>query len=229
MIHGVVSVITPTAGRGTLDGAIDSLYMTTCLEYPVECIVVPNGGYEWFSWEHTISDMPFWCRTIVRTKDTGAIAAWNAGLEASDGEYIVMAADDLVFHESWLTEALGCLRNLPDGIGVVGFNDLHNGECHQTHFLLHRKFIVDCMGGVLCVPIYHHFQVDSEIIARATSAGRYAYAANAIVQHDHWVNSRRPLDQWDESVRQYFQEDEELFAKRKALGFPNDFAPVITA
>lgn len=227
MIHGVVSVIIPTAGRATLDAALESLYATTYLQYPVQAIVVTNGGYNWLSWEHDDNETPFWSTTIVPANyfTPGAIAAWNNGLDVADGEYVVMAADDLVFQEGWLTEALEALP----AKGCVGFNDMHNGERHQTHFLMHRSFIVNYLGGCLVAPVYHHYYCDNELVARAKRANLYAYAEKSLVRHDHWANQRRPFDQWDESVKQYFLADEKLFLERQAAGFPDDFSPVITA
>lgn len=228
MIHGLVSVIIPTAGRKTLDAALDSLYTTTYDEYPIQCVVVPNGGYQWFPWEHTISDGSFWCRLIVYdTWANGAIASWNCGLEQADGEYIVMGADDLVFHESWLSGALEALREQTGGIGCVGFNDLHNKDRHQTHFLMHRSFIIEHLGGVLVPPVYRHYQVDTEIIRRAEDAGLYAYARDSIVEHYHPSNGKRPNDVWDIHTGPNMAEDTRTFLKRQELRFPNNYEPVI--
>lgn len=43
----------------------------------------------------------------------------------------------------------------------------------------------------------------------------------------HWSNGKRKADEFDLSRNEFFEQDKATFEKRKALGFPNDFEPVI--
>lgn len=227
VIHGLVSIIIPVA-RESVYVAIDSLLRTT-IRYPVECILAIDSPdiAEGSTMLDAYAEEWFHFMVLKKRTKLGATYQWNSGLRNSLGEYVVMAADDLVFKENWLEEAMAKMAILPQGIGVVGFNDLYMSPRHQTHFLFHRKFILDWMGGVLVTPHYHHYAVDDEIIARAARSGRYAYAENSIVQHNHYTNEKRPKDQWDELAIRYLAEDRKTLAERALGGYPSDYEAII--
>jgi GT2 family glycosyltransferase len=158
----------------------------------------------------------------------GAVASWNAGAQVvPEADAFVVGADDLVWGEGWLDAALAALETLPGKQGMVGFNDLDRTDKMATHFLLTRRCAVDVMGGVIAIPAYHHYWTDPEMNARAVKAGCYAWCAEAFVEHRSHMNGKSPSDDTYQEAARWFRQDEETFIRRIAMGFPNDFEPVL--
>ena len=121
------------------------------------------------------------------------------------------------------------MHGLPKGGGLVGFNDLHqNGDVLSTHFLMSRQFVVEHLNGVIAYPHYVYCCNDTESNGRAKLAGRFAWAEQSVVRHDHPAFGTRERDENDMRNDKYFTRDVEEFHRREELGFPNDFKPVIT-
>lgn len=160
----------------------------------------------------------------------GGPAAWNAALAASTGEYVVLAADDLVFHQGWLDEALATMATLPEGGGLVGFNDGHWGEELSTHYLMSRRFVLDHLGGVVSWTAYRHSFTDREANDRARAAGRYAWCPDAYVTHNHWIFGGRQQDSTDHRSLPEHPASQQAYEERKAQGWPPEpSGPAITA
>jgi glycosyltransferase involved in cell wall biosynthesis len=157
----------------------------------------------------------------------GNVAAWNRGLELSDGEFIVFAADDLKWGEGWLNAALNKMWTLPLGSGLVGFNDGHWGEELSTHYIMTRTFIIDVLGGVIAWEWYKHSFNDLETNDRAKAAGRYAWAEDAHVTHLHWTFGTREKDETDARWLPDYEAAKITYLARKEAGFPNNYPPVI--
>jgi glycosyltransferase involved in cell wall biosynthesis len=112
------------------------------------------------------------CVVDHATEPRGSSRAWNDALAISTGDPVVLAADDLEFRYGWLDAALGTLAEFPDGWGLVGFNDGHWRDELSTHYLMSRRFIVECLGGVIAWDCYRHSFNDREANERArTRAG----------------------------------------------------------
>ena len=159
----------------------------------------------------------------------GCSRAWNDALREATGENLVLAGDDLIWDEGWLENALAHLSELPDGWGVVGFNDGHtNGEDYSTHYLVSRRFITEVLGGVIAWECYRHSFNDVEMTERAKAAGRYVWAEDAHVHHDHWLFGDRPQDATDQKNLGGHPQSERIFKQRQAAGFPNDYEAAIT-
>ena len=158
----------------------------------------------------------------------GCSRAWNDALREATGEHLVLAGDDLRWGENWLQNALQWLSQLPDGWGMVGFNDGHtNGDEYSTHYLVSRRLITEVLGGVIAWECYRHSFNDVEMTERARTAGRYVWAEDAHVYHDHWLFGDRPKDATDAKNLGGHPQSERIFNQRKAAGFPNDYDPVI--
>lgn len=159
----------------------------------------------------------------------GALNAWNRGLFRSDGEIIVPAGDDQVFHVRWLEYALESHKERLGGYGVVGMNDLaYNGNTQvATMFLMDRKFIKEKLGGVLCPPVYRYFCVDMEINEVAKKHGVFYWDERAVIEHLHSAHGKRPVDTLDLEKQDWMEEDNKIFEKRKAQGFPISWSPII--
>lgn len=159
----------------------------------------------------------------------GCSRAWNDALALATGDPIVFAADDLVWGEGWLDAALLELDEFDGGWGMVGFNDGHwHGDQLATHYLMSRRFIVEVLGGVVAWDFYRHSMNDVEVNERAKAAGRYRWAEDAHVYHEHWIFGDRERDETDTRTLGEHSASERIFQQRQAAGFPTDYDPVIT-
>ncbi len=154
----------------------------------------------------------------------------NAGVRHTDGEWVVFAADDLIFHDhTWASSALWKAGD-PTRAGssaVVGLNDLiprpHRPK-HATHFLVDRFYAeyfacADGSPGPLHEG-YRHWYVDDEFIATARWRGEYAYAQNAHVRHDHPMVGTAPMDPIYRVGYDHDAADRAVFLSREHLWTP---------
>lgn len=164
---------------------------------------------------------------LVSPHYRGCSQAWNDCLREAQGDPLVLAGDDLLFQLGWLDAALEAHADHPDFL--IGFNDGHwDGNTGlSTHYLMSRKFIVEVLGGRVAWPYVHSFN-DAEACGRARRAGRYYWAEEARVHHDHWLFGNRAKDATDTRNLGGHPESERLFKQREAEGFPDDLEAVIT-
>lgn len=223
-----MSVIIPTTGRKERAVACVKQLLATVqpwlLSGRLEVICVVDADPESFDALNALHGV-----SVYYSRDLqGCSRAWNMGLSMSSGEYVVIGADDLWFTDGWLDEALLAMTRLPDACGLVGLNDGHGGpDTPCTHWLAHREFLSQHMGGVMAFECYKFCCNDTEAHARAVRANRYVYAPDALVRHDHPAHGTRPLDETDRRNQQWAARDLELYYQREAQGFPNDFDPVV--
>lgn len=219
-----VSVLFPTTGRPDMaEECLRGLRATT-KGHQVEIVAAVDAD-------------PETCRRIEPLVDVmsveddyrGCSRAWNDALALATGDTIVFAADDLVWGEGWLDEALDTLAEFPGGWGLVGFNDGHWDASLSTHYLMSRRFVVEVLGGVVAWDFYRHSFNDLEVNERAKAAGRYAWCETAHVTHEHWTFGDRPQDSTDTRTLGDHAAAEATYHARRAAGFPIDYSPVITA
>lgn len=222
MKPGLVSVILPTTGRpGRAEACVRRLLDTTA-GHAVEVICPVDAD------PATRAVLEPLATVLYADAYRGKAKAWNDGLTASAGEFIVFAADDLQWGDGWLDAALLAMATLPEGGGVVGFNDMHrNGRKEATHFMASRWFIIHYGGGVLAVPCYASFCHDSEMCYRANEIGRYAWAEDCHVEHIHYASRGRLFDATDKRWRDCARVDMQAFNQRRKNGFTDDWEPVI--
>lgn len=228
------SIILATCDRKELAiQCIRSLYITT-KHLPIELILVVDGDKEALGiienfledkitseWNYKINYSP---------TRRGAKNSWNIGLSISTGEIIVPTGDDQLFYPNWLDFALETHEKKLNGYGMVALNDkIHDGSVLGTTVLYDRKFCIDHLGGVSIFPEYNHFYVDNEMNERAKLAGSYAWCKESIVEHIHPDIGKRHRDDidYEKITNNWMNLDYKIFMKRKALGFPNDFDPII--
>lgn len=153
----------------------------------------------------------------------GALNAWNIGLRQSDGDILVPAGDDQLFHEGWLDYALESHEKQLGGYGVVGMNDLaYNGNTQvATMFLFDRTYCEEVMGGVFAPPVYKYYCVDSEWNEKAKMLGKFYWDERSVVEHLHSAHGKRPVDETDGFKEDtWMQSDNRVFEERKAARFP---------
>ncbi len=122
--NGRVSVVIPNwNGKRFLAGCLDSLATQTYDK--VEVIIVDNGSADG-SVELLQEQYP-WVKLIRFEKNTGFSFAVNAGIRASDGEFVALLNNDTVVEADWLAEMVRAMRELPDigstGCKMLAFDD----------------------------------------------------------------------------------------------------------
>ncbi|MBV9727450.1 MAG: glycosyltransferase family 2 protein [Gammaproteobacteria bacterium] len=140
-------------------------------------------------------------------------------LARDDGAaYVFLGADDLLFHDRWLEEALITMRSLPDQSGVVVVNDLHNPV--GTSALVAVDYIeefgatADSTPGVVLHEGYRHCFCDNELMQVARLRGRHAWAGSSIVEHLHPAAGKAPMDGTYRRGQASFEQDQLLFMQR---------------
>jgi len=224
----LTSIIIPTTGRRDRAVACISNLIATTKNQDVEIIVVVDADRESFT---ALSRALRGVKHRLDYSDTyrGNKAAWNRGLELSAGDYIVFGADDLVWGENWLPAALDVMRaRFGSEGGLVGFNDGHwDGAILSTHYIMSRQFIVEVLGGCIAWDWYKHSFNDLEVNDRAKAAGRFAWAKEAQVTHQHWTYGDRPMDDTDSRWLGHYEAARSMYELRKSLGFPVNYPAVI--
>lgn len=219
----VTTVLFPTTGRPErAERCLTQLREMT--DEPLEVIAAVDADPETAKLIEPLVDVLNVCPTY-----RGCSRAWNDALSLSTGDPIVFAADDLRFGKGWLERALERLRTFEDGWGLVGFNDGHwDGNELSTHYLMSRRFIVEVLGGVVAWDFYRHSFNDLEVNERAKRAGRFKWAEDAIVYHEHWNYGDRPRDPTDTRTLGEHGKAQRVYERRRAQGFPTNYPPVIT-
>jgi GT2 family glycosyltransferase len=122
-MNGRVSVVIPNwNGKRFLAGCLDSLAQQT---YPVEIVVVDNGSKDG-SVEFLESNYPQ-VKLIRFEVNTGFSVAVNAGIRASDSEFIALINNDTVLEPEWTSEMVRGLREHSEagsaGCKMLAFDD----------------------------------------------------------------------------------------------------------
>lgn len=135
---------------------------------------------------------------------------------------MLMAGDDVVFHDGWLEAAA---RLMVGPIGVVGTNDMANPKVMQgltsTHPMIARRYVdefgtIDEAGKVLHEG-YSHQWCDTELVGTAKKRKAWAFARDSVVEHRHHLWGTAELDAVYELGRERFSEDQVLFRRRRRL------------
>lgn len=133
---------------------------------------------------------------------------------------ICFLGDDTIPQENFLQNAVRAMRFMPedpkDGVrwGLVSFNDNVNTSRTAAHWLGHRR-LLEHLGGEFFHTGYKHSFCDDELMIRAQQIGRYIYAYDAILQHDHPAVVKDGLqDEHRAAPNAAYQEDHALFQNR---------------
>jgi glycosyltransferase involved in cell wall biosynthesis len=223
----MISILLPSAGRPNLLAQCLQSLRDTTKEYDIEIIAVidEDANCEKIA-ESFGADFIDWSQTR-----RGALWAWNQALLMSDGDILVPAGDDQIFHPHWLDFALESHKEKLNGYGVVGMNDLAYDGNKQlaTMFLFDRAYCKADMGGIFAPPMYHYYNIDSEWNAKAKALGKFYWDARSVVEHVHSAHGKRPLDHLDQEKADagWMEQDNKTFEERKANGFPITWEPLI--
>lgn len=144
----------------------------------------------------------------------------NAGIRASDEDFIFLGADDLCFCEGWADRAIECHDQT--GKRVVGTNDLGNQTTmlgmHSTHTLLERSYCdlgtFDDSTQVLHEG-YDHQYVDNELVETAKARSEFVSCYESMVEHLHWIWHKGVRDSTYERGQSGYRQDAELWRERR--------------
>jgi hypothetical protein len=137
---------------------------------------------------------------IVTEEDTERIGAPKMVKNMTDscqGKLVCFLGDDTIPLEGFLKHALEAMATLPDGWGLVGFDDniRRKGTVKAAAHWLADKRLLPLIGGVFFHTGYNHCWCDNELCERATGLGRYIFCEKAYVYHDHPIINRLLADE----------------------------------
>jgi len=221
----MISVIVASAGRPEMFRNMLISLRATTTHYDLEIVTVIDENTETatIASEFDVDVVDF------KIERRGALWAWNRALQLSDGDIIIPAGDDQVFHDGWLDYALESHAGKLRDYGVVGMNDLaYDGNTQlATMLLFDRKYCKEQMGGVFAPPVYKYYNVDSEWNAKAKILDKFYWDERSIVEHLHSAHNKRPVDGLDNEKSDWTNSDNATFEHRKANGFPITWESVI--
>jgi len=137
------------------------------------------------------------------------------------GDMVCFLGDDTIPQPGFLNEALNAMAAFLDGWGLVGFNDNPDAARSCTHWLAHTKLLPH-LDGEFFHTGYKHCFCDNELKTRAQALGRYIYAYNAILKHDHVAFEggdalKQIQEKGDEDLKRaysHYKEDMALYKSR---------------
>jgi len=229
MSNGLVSLILPTMGRLSMAARALRTMMAGTEGLDAEAIIVVDGNdresYDLFK------SLNFPGQVVLSKERLGPIRAWNYGATLARGDIFVLGANDTIWERGWLPPALEEMAAIPDGWGVVGFAcapGFERSDDFVPHFMMHRRFAVEILGGQFLPPVYMSQCIDVEVYRRAVAAGRYRYSPRSRLTHLQVYYGTRPFDALDVWRLQYHERDHAILFERQKQGWPNTWAPALT-
>jgi len=114
----------------------------------------------------------------------------------STGTVIMPFSDDHVFRtQGWDMLLDVAVDKFPDQIYCAWFNDNWESERWATSPIVSRKWI-ETLGYYL-VPLFEVYYVDTWVWLLGQKLQRSAYIRDGLVEHLHWKNKRREVDDTD--------------------------------
>lgn len=149
----------------------------------------------------------------------------NAAFRDTEGEWVLLGSDDILFEHGWDTAALAAGDQA--GAGVIATNDLANMQVRRglfgTHCLVRRRYVLEQGAsadgpGVLIHEGYDHNFCDREICGVAQSRKAYTFVLRSIIRHQHpHFNRGVSMDSTYRKGLANFRADQALFLKRSKL------------
>ncbi len=147
----------------------------------------------------------------------------------ASSDLVLFLGDDTIPQPGFLSAALKAMAAFPDGWGLVALNDgIHDGRL-ATHWLAHKRLLEHIPGGEFFHSGYNHCFCDKELTDIAQALGRYTYALDAVIVHDHPHVTGEAYDEGYKKAYaiKTFEADQKLYWLRKiervgglAIGFP---------
>ena len=155
-------------------------------------------------------------------ENKGAPKLVKEGVKESKGELVMFLGDDVIPQPDFLILAVLKMLEIPDGL--VGLNDMYwHGEM-ATHWLASKK-LLPLLDGEFFHTGYHHTGCDNELTERCRQVGKYVWAEESKVYHDHPIQMGYKKIDWDDTYKLAYRKDRmehdrDLLKKRsQKLGF----------
>lgn len=159
-------------------------------------------------------------------QSTNKISAINDHIDEREFDIVICASDDMVPKAwNWDNEiAIAMKEHFPDLDGCVHFNDGNtNGDL--ITFSILGKSLYDYFGYIYH-PDYKSLYCDDEFTQEVRRIGKEKYINKIIISHEHWsIEGSENHNQTDTAVQKtlyYSGRDQQVFNKRKELGFPKE-------
>lgn len=151
----------------------------------------------------------------------------NYGYRMTERPWILLGAQDILFHDGWDVAALRCATET--GKRVIGTNDLGNPESFRkgafsTHPLVARSYVeehgtIDDEGIVS--EVYDHNWVDRELAETAAYRDEWHFCRASVVEHLHPHWGKGTDDATYRKGMRNFGRDRMLYNSRRPLwGLP---------
>lgn len=172
----MISLIVPSRGRPQRFEQMWQSAVRTALE-PIEVITYLDFDDE------TRAKYPVYGTQIVGSR-TVLSQAWNIAAAQANGDMLMMAGDDLIFHTyGWDTIAKQRAWHYPDEIALIHTNDGYQNEQLATHPIVTRRWVE--VVGTLCPPYFTADYNDVWLHEVASAVGRRIYCPDIYIEHVH--------------------------------------------
>lgn len=137
------------------------------------------------------------------------------GVEETAGEYILYAANDVIFHPNDLIIAV--FEALISQKSLIAFNTgVRNPEGYICeHFIIRRDFLPQ-IGGEIFDTDFRHYGVDDLLWKKCEKLGQAGFAENTRTQHIHFSRlwMKKEPDEVNKIALKYMKQDRALLKKK---------------
>lgn len=182
----------------------------------IEAIRQNAGIREWEKDMPIVDAHAFEIITEEDRKRIGVTKMVKRLVEKSRGEAVCFIGDDCIPQPDFLKNALRAMAEIPEGWGMVSFNDNPNTTRSAAHWLAHKK-LLPALDGEFFHTGYQHCFCDDELMIRVQNMNRYIYAYDAKIFHEHpAVHKFVPQDDSFKKVHspEMYNADHALFQSR---------------
>lgn len=144
------------------------------------------------------------------------VAAINHGFDNTEEEFVLCAADDVVFFDGWDQKLLKLTKDPSKHIfGGIDEWKISMTQKHISHPLIRRSHF----SSPLYHPEYVHYMCDIEFVQRGLREGCVMITPEILISHPHTVSEHLEQKNWDETYKKSFEKiayDRDLYERRKA-------------
>ncbi len=157
---------------------------------------------------------------IIREIDIGRVGCPRMVADLvskSRYDWVMFLGDDTIPQSDFLKNAIDAIEYLPDGWGMVGLNDGIHQDNFSTHWMCHKNML-ELTGGEFFHTGYIHQYCDVELTDIAKENGRFIFAENARLVHDHPLVTGKGFDNHylKATSKDVHKQDRKLYFERRA-------------
>lgn len=219
-----ISLLVPTLNRhGKLRAMLESVKPLVEADGNIEVVISPMED------DHVakkiIKDYA-WAVCAPRPEsERSAVAGFNWCYRHATGDILVVGGDDVDYCAPDFFQVIRqCVSKLPEGEGMAE-SKIGPLEAMQA---VTRGFVRDYLGGSFMCPHYYSWFANTEQTARAVQARRYVLTDKARVASPNPILDGSEKDATYQEGEAHHEADKQLFFKRMAANFPNDYPPLET-